>query len=145
MKKKLQSVAIFKKTPIFVLRRCSSAYCIVIKKLSTTDCCMKKIGINIQLFLFFTTCNAVISKILFPSIFYVKKHVPAMNVLHNTRFLTFLIITQISSIQLPKKTLWKKWTIVFEVKTFSICKSKVKLLKNSINRESRYKLSKLSF
>jgi hypothetical protein len=87
LKKKLQSVAIFKKTPIFVMRKCSSAYCITLKKLFTTDCCMKKIGINIQLFLSFSTCNAVISKILFPSIFYIKKHVLAMNVLHNTRFL----------------------------------------------------------
>jgi len=66
---------------------------------------MKKIGINIQPFLFFAACNAVISKILFPSIFYIKKHVPVMNVLHKNRFLTFLIITQISSIQLPKQTL----------------------------------------
>jgi hypothetical protein len=32
LKKKLQSVAIFKKTPIFVMRRCSSAAALQLKK-----------------------------------------------------------------------------------------------------------------
>ena len=51
MKKKLQSVAIYKKTLIFVMRRCSSACCITLKNHFTTGCYMKKFGITIQLFL----------------------------------------------------------------------------------------------
>ena len=79
--------------------------CITTKKIFTTGCCMKKIGLNIQLFLFFAAYNAAISKGLFLFIYYIKKHVPVMNVLRNNRVLTFIIVTQISSIQLPKQKL----------------------------------------
>ena len=86
------------------MRRCSSVAALQLKKYLRLAADMKKTGINIQPFLFFPACNAVISKILFLFIFYIKKYVPFI-VLHNNRVSTFLIVIQISSIQLPKQTL----------------------------------------
>jgi len=60
LKKKLQSVAIFKKTPIFVMRRCSSAYCITLKKFLRLAADMKKTGIYFQVFSFVSALYAVV-------------------------------------------------------------------------------------
>jgi hypothetical protein len=64
LKKKLQSVAIFKKTPIFVMRSAVLLTATRLINLFTTGCCMKKIRIEIQSLLHNVVCLTAIQKFL---------------------------------------------------------------------------------